>query len=234
MCIECRFSQPQAKTPLVLTDVEEKQRLTMKVFEPYLSGASGPQAATALGKLQLKRENIVLVVCACRQLQPELAEKVESLASQRVLVLDKRALKALYGPSLWSRPQFVMAGRPSSGGASAEGSPDFGGGQAGADGCAGPAPASSLPVSSAETQESGELPALSTGKPSGKPNSTGKGKGAKRGHSSGTGSSTPAEKKQKKDVTNVRNSSDLESGSRNAGVDYQAHKQQQKRKAAAN
>ena len=90
--------------------MEENRSATLTAFEPYLAGPRARAAAreSAIGQLRLKKESIVLVVCACRKLQKEMASKRRQLAAQGVLVLDRAALKALYGPSLWGRPQFML------------------------------------------------------------------------------------------------------------------------------
>jgi hypothetical protein len=100
ICTECRFSDPTAKTYLSKGEVQEKHALTVKQFHPYFA-----KGATLDG-FTLKEDNLFLVVCAFRNVRKNALDDKE--LPPNTIVLDRDRLKALYTPSLASRPQFML------------------------------------------------------------------------------------------------------------------------------
>jgi hypothetical protein len=98
VCVECRFSIPNATTVLSLGEVETKHQLVYERFSVSLGEKS-------LCGLKLGKEDIYLVVCAFRKTFVVTAEKLPS----NTIVLGREQLKRLYTPSLSSRPQFISS-----------------------------------------------------------------------------------------------------------------------------
>jgi hypothetical protein len=83
-----------------------KRQLTEKAFEPHLEGGELFRKST-VGKLGLKADDIVLVICAFRELTKDLAD-VANLP-KNTIVLGKEELQTIYSPTLASRPQFLSS-----------------------------------------------------------------------------------------------------------------------------
>jgi hypothetical protein len=88
IAIECRFSDPEASIVLSLDDALRKRQLTEKAFEAHLEGGELFRKST-VDKLGLKADDIVLVICAFRELTKDLADVTKLL-----LFLEKKIYNA--------------------------------------------------------------------------------------------------------------------------------------------
>eukprot|EP00026_Physarum_polycephalum_P013206 Phypoly_transcript_13585.p1 GENE.Phypoly_transcript_13585~~Phypoly_transcript_13585.p1 ORF type:complete len:237 (+),score=19.20 Phypoly_transcript_13585:123-833(+) len=100
ICTECRFSAPTANTYISKRKVQKKCELTVEQFRPYF--AKGAQ----LDGFTLKEDNLFLVVCAFRNVRKDALTDKE--LPKNTIILNRDRLKALYTPSLASRPQFML------------------------------------------------------------------------------------------------------------------------------
>jgi len=109
IAIECRFSNPEASTVLPLEDALRKRQLTEKAFEPHIEGGELFGKST-VGKLGLKADDIVLVICAFRELTNDFADdNIVTKLPKNTIVLGKHDLQSIYSPTLASRPQFLSS-----------------------------------------------------------------------------------------------------------------------------
>jgi len=97
VCVECRFSIPQAATVLSLEEVTNKHKLVHERFSSYLSGEK------SLCGLKITGKDLYLVVCAYRK------TFVQGVLPSNTIVLGQEQLEKLYTASLSSRPQFISS-----------------------------------------------------------------------------------------------------------------------------
>jgi len=65
---------------------------------------------STVGKLGLKADDIVLVICAFRELTNDFADdNIVTKLPKNTIVLGKHDLQSIYSPTLASRPQFLSS-----------------------------------------------------------------------------------------------------------------------------
>ncbi len=117
LCVECRFSDPEAKTVLSKLDVKRKRDETVRQFRPYFRTGIKSLATSIFTYIDMntgacfngftiKEENLYLVICAFREMNNNVCEDIPS----NTIVLDRVQLEALYTPSLATHPQFILLG----------------------------------------------------------------------------------------------------------------------------
>ncbi|KAL6062831.1 hypothetical protein QOT17_011974 [Balamuthia mandrillaris] len=99
--IECRYSHPTSGTQLTTSELERKWELMQQQFQPLFTRSYG-QKPKELYNMQLKLEDVYLVVCAIRQSALVLPDSLPQL-----LVLGREKLQELYSPTLAMRSQFL-------------------------------------------------------------------------------------------------------------------------------
>ncbi|KAL6076187.1 SAM domain-containing protein [Balamuthia mandrillaris] len=99
--IECRYSHPTSGTQLTTSELERKWELMQQQFKPLFVRSHRPKPKE-LKNMQLKPEDVYLVVCAFRQSAVVVPDSLPQL-----LVLGREKLQELYSPSLAIRPQFL-------------------------------------------------------------------------------------------------------------------------------
>jgi len=99
---ENKFSEPGATTVLDPEyDVKRKYELMMNAYKPHLVGGKyAGRTRSAVGELQLKSEDVFLVVCSWRHCNVK-------PPNNNVIILTRTELERLYSPSLVSRPHFL-------------------------------------------------------------------------------------------------------------------------------